>query len=65
MSRPGASRRRARVHPISTAYDGLGKGQLWVTGGKTRSEHMFSELLQVADIFDDPAAPDAAQSYSD
>ena len=29
---------------------GRHEGQLWVTGGKTRSENMFSELLQLADI---------------
>jgi len=29
---------------------------LWVMGGKTRSEYMFSELPQIADIVGVPAA---------
>src|SRR6516225_11711322 len=37
------------------------RGQLWVTGGKTPSEYIFSELPQVADIarsaFHDLASP--------
>ena len=33
-----------------------GQCLFWVMGGKTRSEYMFSELPQIADIIGAPAA---------
>jgi hypothetical protein len=39
-----------------------GGGPVWVTGGKTRSEYIFSELPQVADIRQERIFDDLASS---
>ena len=53
--RTGRRRRRPwtwdeHLPPSSAVRNSNMEGQLWVTGGKTRSEYMFSVLPQIADI---------------
>ena len=55
---------RSGRFPSTRSQGRPARGPLWVTGGKTRSEYMFSELPQIADIAGASADQDCLNSTS-